>query len=589
MVYDMVFIGGGLASCLISRYLKLKNPQLKILVIAKESVGQWAPGESTVSLAGLFLVRDLQLSTYMYLNHLPKNGLRYFFSPRESATSISAHSEIGSNSIPVFPTFQIDRKTIVEDLWKMNESIGIEHRLGYLACSVTHGNGLHSVSMSDGGGITDSVSTRWLVMSAGRFGPLDDFANSLSPKIKDQDHLLTAAWGRFSNVKDIDQSGDIDWQNRVGYTSRYLSTNHIMGNGYWIWVIPIGSGVVSFGVVFAKPCGFQINDLDGLRSFLMSNSICADLLADAHGLDFQRGSDLAFRRSKFVTENRIAFVGDSLMFVDPFYSPGSDTIARQAHLLNMLLSNNQTTTIADLNAFVQFDYELLKSLYVRQYPGFESFEVFNIKSLWDFYSYTNRVLYFFFNQSYQDPNWIRAQLETKTETLNQMYSIQNAFIDLYNHLKAGDKHIDKNKGRLSLRQNRFKIETQMLMGRHSAKDSAEHHLNLVVLVLSELIEARFGIVDFAQNRFIQECLKDQSTGFELSETWLTRFLRFSSKRLSLWARRELGATIYCHIEFCASSKQLILSLADSTDPSLVAKIRSFWDKPAVNVVANQLL
>ncbi len=34
--------------------------------------------------------------------------------------------------------------------------------------------------------------------------------------------------------------------------SRRLATNHYMGRGYWVWVIPLGNGETSIGVVFDK-------------------------------------------------------------------------------------------------------------------------------------------------------------------------------------------------------------------------------------------------------------------------------------------------------------------------------------------------
>ena len=30
---------------------------------------------------------------------------------------------------------------------------------------------------------------------------------------------------------------------------RWLSTNHLMGRGYWVWLIPLGSGSTSIGIV----------------------------------------------------------------------------------------------------------------------------------------------------------------------------------------------------------------------------------------------------------------------------------------------------------------------------------------------------
>ena len=42
-----------------------------------------------------------------------------------------------------------------------------------------------------------------------------------------------------------DWSDDPAWQARVPAGQRWLSTNHLMGAGYWVWLIPLGSGSTS--------------------------------------------------------------------------------------------------------------------------------------------------------------------------------------------------------------------------------------------------------------------------------------------------------------------------------------------------------
>jgi hypothetical protein len=42
------------------------------------------------------------------------------------------------------------------------------------------------------------------------------------------------------------------WRDRVRHTSRHLSTNHLMYDGYWIWFIPLAGDLMSVGVVFDK-------------------------------------------------------------------------------------------------------------------------------------------------------------------------------------------------------------------------------------------------------------------------------------------------------------------------------------------------
>ena len=63
-------------------------------------------------------------------------------------------------------------------------------------------------------------------------------------------HLANACWFRFPHALKVDDwSADRAWQARVPSQERWLSTNHLMGVGYWVWLIPLGSGSTSVGIV----------------------------------------------------------------------------------------------------------------------------------------------------------------------------------------------------------------------------------------------------------------------------------------------------------------------------------------------------
>src|SRR5438046_10724696 len=68
------------------------------------------------------------------------------------------------------------------------------------------------------------------------------------------DHPSVSIWARWTGVKHIDDvaaraAGPLAAGN-IG--SRRLATNHYVGHGYWIWVIPLGNGETSIGIVFDK-------------------------------------------------------------------------------------------------------------------------------------------------------------------------------------------------------------------------------------------------------------------------------------------------------------------------------------------------
>ena len=115
------------------------------------------------------MIRELGLSTYCYLNHLPKNGFRFFFRDPSKDFDLSSCSEIGSSILPVFPTYQLDRARLDEDLWELNREIGVTVVTGAEVTEVeVNQNAIpHRLSyrMNDE---TTEVSCDWIMNASGR-------------------------------------------------------------------------------------------------------------------------------------------------------------------------------------------------------------------------------------------------------------------------------------------------------------------------------------------------------------------------------------------------------------------------------------
>ena len=112
-----------------------------------------------------------------------------------------------------------------------------------------------------------------------------------------------------------------------------MSTNHLMGKGYWTWLIPLGSGSTSIGIVadeaihpFASMNRYE-KALDWLRTF---EPQCArgDRGAAGDALeDFLALKHYAHGCERVISADGWSMVGEAGVFTDPFYSPGSDFIA----------------------------------------------------------------------------------------------------------------------------------------------------------------------------------------------------------------------------------------------------------------------
>ncbi len=110
------------------------------------------------------------------------------------------------------------------------------------------------------------VASRWVVDASGRRA----FLKRKLGLAKKSPHRANAAWFRFKkHIKVDDWSDNQDWhQGHEGKTARWYSTNHLMGQGYWVWLIPLASGSTSMGIVaaeeFHSAVGYQF-DGEGCR------------------------------------------------------------------------------------------------------------------------------------------------------------------------------------------------------------------------------------------------------------------------------------------------------------------------------------
>src|SRR5207244_1843451 len=177
--------------------------------------------------------------------HLPKEGLRYWFS-NERVTGHANASEAGPYLRSAVPSFQLRRDVLDEYLLATAVHEGAELLRPAKATDVTIGDFENTLTLDDG----RELRCRWLLDATGR-------VNFLGRKLdlieRNDEHPIAAIWCRWKNVRHIDdiaaRDGALATRN---ISSRRLGTTHYMGLGYWIWVIPLGNGETSIGVVFDK-------------------------------------------------------------------------------------------------------------------------------------------------------------------------------------------------------------------------------------------------------------------------------------------------------------------------------------------------
>lgn len=324
--YDVIVLGGAFSGASAALLLRREAPHLRVLIVEKAEAFDAKVGEATTEMSAMFITRRLALWHHLEAEHLPKEGLRYWFS-NDKVTSHANASETGGVVRSTVPAFQLRRDALDEYILESAVREGAELLRPARVLDATIGDFDHRVKVEVNGEPRE-LSCRWLLDATGR-------ANFIGRKLnlieRNDEHPTAAIWCRWKNVRHID-----DIAARGGFAagnvgSRRLGTNHYTGYGYWIWVIPLGNGETSIGVVFDKrliDLHHSKNRADDFIAFLKAIPALAELLEGAEPRldDLRFYSHLAYCTKQYMG-NGWALLGDAAAFLDPYYSPGLDHAA----------------------------------------------------------------------------------------------------------------------------------------------------------------------------------------------------------------------------------------------------------------------
>jgi hypothetical protein len=179
------------------------------------------------------------------------------------------------------------------------------------------------------------------------------------------------------------------------------------GPGYWFWLIPLASGAHSLGIVCdAAMHPLQtINTHERAMQWLRTHQPAVARALDARGAALQ---DFAFLRhyshgcrQVFSGDGRWAMTGEAGVFLDPFYSPGTDFIAiANTYIVDLIGRDRAGRAFAPYapmyEQLYQSFYENTLTLYEGQYPLFGDAQVLPVKVIWDYTFYWSLLSPLFF-------------------------------------------------------------------------------------------------------------------------------------------------------------------------------------------------
>jgi flavin-dependent dehydrogenase len=394
--YDVAILGGGQAGLTLALQLKQARPATRIVVIEKQAhpvaEATHKVGESTVEIAGHYFRDVLGLEEHLQTQQLPKFGLRMFFSAAGNR-DIARRVELGHAVRPprVVGTYQLDRGRFENALSQMLPERGIDLLDGSKVQQVElHPESETHTLHARQGKSEREIAARWIVDATGRSSLLKRQLG-LAKKVN---HHANAAWFRVGREIDInDWSNDPAWRARITDGERRLSTNHLMGPGYWLWIIPLASGSTSIGIV----ADAEMHPFDGFNRFERAlawlhehEPQCAQAVEACQDevQDFRVMRDYSYSCEQVYSVDRWCLTGEAGVSLDPLYSPGGDLIAVSNGLACDLISRGlDGEDIEDVAAihnqfFLMFTNSWL-STYEQQYAIMGNAQVMVAKVMWD--------------------------------------------------------------------------------------------------------------------------------------------------------------------------------------------------------------
>jgi flavin-dependent dehydrogenase len=330
--YDVVIIGGAFSGAASAVLLKRQFADLRVMIIERTEVFDRKVGESTSEVAGCFITKVLRMGSHLHISQVQKHGLRMWFH-KDGTNAPGRSTELGPAFQARLPTYQLNRLKLDTELLSQAMKLGCEVvRPASIKDLELGGIGKNTITFKTEDGEKRTVTAGWVIDASGKSAKIAKMRktwNSLA-----EEHTTSAIWTRFKNVNLRDSSDameQMEGASKMVKVLRGAATNHLMGFGWWCWIIPLDSGEVSAGLtwdsrLFTPPSEGKM--CERLLEHMLKHPVGKVMFEHAEAVEndncYYKG--LAYWSDEVAGEGWTS-VGDACGFMDPLYSQGLDYCA----------------------------------------------------------------------------------------------------------------------------------------------------------------------------------------------------------------------------------------------------------------------
>jgi flavin-dependent dehydrogenase len=442
--FDVVVLGAGLAGLSLARQLTLASDKTILLLEKRAQIPpvRQKVGEATVQLSGYYFSKVLDLEDHLLLEHLMKYNLRFYWKNQKDGSSYEHYSQSYIRNLSNIASYQLDRNKIEAELLRRNRQVPT---FTFLAGVSDFALGLsedeaHSVKFTCCGEAHE-VRATWVIDATGRSRLLA--RNLQLTEVSPIRHGASFFWveGQLNveKLSDLSSRAARISENRrmTGHLPIWLATNHFVGEGFWLWVIPL-RGKTSLGLVYDSEKihpDFVSTPKKTIDWLCRNFPLFARDLQSRKILDRGMFRDFSYDCQQTISDSRWALTGEAGRFTDPLYSPGGDLIA----IHNTLITDCILTDDAgELSTKTRVYEVLMQALYHAYVPSYAvSYEVlgdqecFTMKYAWELAVYFTFFVFPFINDLFTDLRFAAGYLREFARLGELNRGLQQYITDYY--------------------------------------------------------------------------------------------------------------------------------------------------------------